>query len=79
MLRNLATGLYLGVEGVAENGTPVIAVAKRFRWDIRPDEQDSSTFRCVVTTPKAWGSAIDCGALTAWTGYSSRTRTSTWI
>ena len=53
MLRNLATGLYLGVEGVAENGTPVIAVAKRFSWDIRPDEQDSSTFRCVVATLEA--------------------------
>ena len=53
MLRNLATGLYLGVEGVAENGTPVMAVAKRFRWDIRPDEQDSSTFRCVVATLEA--------------------------
>ncbi|KAM5545870.1 hypothetical protein V8D89_000908 [Ganoderma adspersum] len=48
MLRNIATGLYLGVEGMAANGTPVIAVAKRFRWDIRPDEQDSSTFRLFV-------------------------------
>ena len=50
ILRNVAKGLYLGVEGIAANGTPVVGVAKRFRWDIRPDENDSSTFRCVAAT-----------------------------
>ncbi|PIL34506.1 hypothetical protein GSI_03283 [Ganoderma sinense ZZ0214-1] len=48
VLRNVSTGHYLGVEGEACDGTPVVAVYEPFRWDIWPDEEDSSTYRLFV-------------------------------
>ncbi len=62
VLRNVATGHYLGVEGEAGDGTPVVAVSEPFRWDIWPDEEDSSTFRCVSVTASSWSTIeVGCG------------------
>ena len=47
-LRNHHSGKYLGIEGQAGDGTPVVAVDEPFRWDIWPDEEDSATFRCGI-------------------------------
>ncbi|PIL34509.1 hypothetical protein GSI_03286 [Ganoderma sinense ZZ0214-1] len=48
VLRNRETGRYLGIEGEARDGTPVIAVEEPFRWHIVADEEDTSTFRLFV-------------------------------
>ncbi|KAI1793804.1 ricin B lectin domain-containing protein [Ganoderma leucocontextum] len=48
LLRNVASGLYLSVEGLVEDGTSVLATGEHFKWDIWPDEEDSSTFRLFV-------------------------------
>ncbi|KAM5545868.1 hypothetical protein V8D89_000906 [Ganoderma adspersum] len=48
MLRNIATGHYLGIEGEAKEGTRAVAVAEAFQWHIIPDDEDSSTFRLFV-------------------------------
>ena len=47
-LRNHHSGQYLGIEGEARDGTPVVGLYEPFRWDIWPDEEDSSTFRCAA-------------------------------
>ncbi|KAM5545430.1 hypothetical protein V8D89_000468 [Ganoderma adspersum] len=49
LLRNVETGLYLAVEGELEDGVSAIATAQPFRWNIAPDEEDSSTFRLFVS------------------------------
>ena len=46
VLRNRHTDKYLGIEGEARDGTPVIAVDEPFHWHIVADEEDPSTFRC---------------------------------
>lgn len=51
LLRNVETGLYLAVEGEAEDGASAIAIAQPTRWTIAPDEEDSSTFRCAAPPP----------------------------
>ncbi|PIL34508.1 hypothetical protein GSI_03285 [Ganoderma sinense ZZ0214-1] len=48
IIKNVSTGRYLGIEGVAANNLSVVATYKRFRWDIWPDEDDSSTYRLFV-------------------------------
>ncbi|KAJ3751171.1 carbohydrate-binding module family 13 protein [Lentinula detonsa] len=46
--RSVASGQYLGVDGPIENGTPLVSVNEPFRWDIYPDDEDSSVFRVYV-------------------------------
>lgn len=43
--RSAASGQYLGVGGPFEDGTPLVSVDEPVRWDIYPDDQDSSVFR----------------------------------
>jgi hypothetical protein len=42
-----ASGSYLGVEGPPRDGAEVIGQGDKFHWDIWPDEQDPSVFKCV--------------------------------
>ncbi|KAJ3922615.1 carbohydrate-binding module family 13 protein, partial [Lentinula edodes] len=46
--RNAASGQYLGVGGPFEDGTPLVSVDEPVRWDIYPDDEDSSVFRIYV-------------------------------
>ncbi|KAJ3998881.1 carbohydrate-binding module family 13 protein [Lentinula boryana] len=46
--RSVASGQYLGIDGPVENGTPLVSVDEPFRWDIYPDDEDSSVFRVYV-------------------------------
>ncbi|PIL28081.1 hypothetical protein GSI_09835 [Ganoderma sinense ZZ0214-1] len=48
MLRNIATGLYLGINGDAKDLAPAAMVAEVFHWNIVPYESDSSAFRLFV-------------------------------
>ena len=47
-IRSAGSGKYIGIEGDADDGTPLVAVDSPFVWDIWPDERDSSHFRCVT-------------------------------
>jgi hypothetical protein len=42
-----ANGSYLGVDGPAKDGAWLIGQGDKFHWDIWPDEQDPSVFKCV--------------------------------
>ncbi|KAH9850962.1 ricin B-like lectin [Lenzites betulinus] len=44
VLKNAATGLYLGYDGEQKNFTPIIASQNPASWHIRPDDKDPSTF-----------------------------------
>ncbi|GAW02756.1 carbohydrate-binding module family 13 protein [Lentinula edodes] len=46
--RNAASGQYLGVGGPFEDGAPLVSVNEPVRWDIYPDDEDSSVFRIYV-------------------------------
>ncbi|KII84906.1 carbohydrate-binding module family 13 protein [Plicaturopsis crispa FD-325 SS-3] len=48
VFRNVGTGKYLGVEGRADDGVPVVAVDSPFIWNIWPDEKDGSVYRVFV-------------------------------
>ena len=80
VLRNRHTDKYLGIEGEARDGTPVIAVDEPFHWHIVADEEDPSTFRCaslsLIASPG--GFMLRTGLLMGGIGCSCRTRTTTW-
>ncbi|KAG6840073.1 hypothetical protein C0991_009185 [Blastosporella zonata] len=47
--RNVGNGKYLGIaEGDLENGLALRAVDNPFAWDIFPDHNDNSVYRCVL-------------------------------
>ena len=48
ILRNIGTSLHLGINGDVGDGTPAATVAKAFHWQIKPDDEDSSTYRCAA-------------------------------
>ena len=43
--QNVATGKYLYIDGLAENGSPVIASENRTGFNIWRDEEDESVYR----------------------------------
>jgi len=47
-IKSAGSGKYIGIEGDADDGTPLIAVDNPYVWDIWPDERDNSHFRCVT-------------------------------
>lgn len=48
--KNVGTGAYLGIEGLPENGLPVVGTSNSIEWQIWPDEKDSGVHRCVDST-----------------------------
>ena len=50
-LSNVATSLYLGINGDSRDGAPAVMVAESFRCHIKPDDEDPSTYRCAAATP----------------------------
>lgn len=45
------SGQYLAPGGPPADGTPLVGQNEPFAWDIYPDEQDNSIFKCVVLSP----------------------------
>ncbi|KAM5531423.1 hypothetical protein V8D89_000911 [Ganoderma adspersum] len=46
--RNVATGLYLGIDGAPKSAGRVVATRTETEWDVRPDREDPSALRIVV-------------------------------
>jgi len=44
-IKSAGSGKYIGIEGNAEDGTPLVAVDNAYVWNIWPDERDNSHFR----------------------------------
>lgn len=43
--RNVATGLYLGIDGAPKSAGRVVATRTETEWDVRPDREDPSALR----------------------------------
>ena len=43
--RNVATGLYLGIDGAPRSAARVAATRTETEWDVRPDREDPAVFR----------------------------------
>nr|VWP01380.1 Transcriptional repressor rco-1 [Ganoderma boninense] len=43
--RNVATGLYLGVDGAPKSAGRIVATRTETEWDVRPDREDPSALR----------------------------------
>jgi hypothetical protein len=52
-IKSAGSGKFIGIEGDANDGTPLVAVDNAFVWDIWPDERDNSHFRCVASIATA--------------------------
>ncbi|KAL0568296.1 hypothetical protein V5O48_013696 [Marasmius crinis-equi] len=74
-------GKYLGLAGMAQEGTPVAGVDHAYEWDIWPDEQDGSVFRIFVPGAPPPGQNLDLSdhgnpaggtRVTLWTKWEGR-------
>ncbi|TBU27429.1 hypothetical protein BD309DRAFT_954872 [Dichomitus squalens] len=50
--RNVATGLYLGIDGAPRSAARVAATRTETEWDVRPDREDPAALRVVVPTAR---------------------------
>ncbi|KAI0370723.1 hypothetical protein BV20DRAFT_966233 [Pilatotrama ljubarskyi] len=49
-LRNVATGLYLGVDGTPRPGAPIVATRQETFWDLQPTSEPSGLRLAIVRT-----------------------------
>ncbi|KZT30065.1 carbohydrate-binding module family 13 protein [Neolentinus lepideus HHB14362 ss-1] len=70
--RSAGSGQYIAIEGVAQDGAPLVVQNEPFQWDVWPDEDDPSTFRVFIpNTRQNWdlsdhGNATPGTKVTLW-------------
>ncbi|KAI0697221.1 hypothetical protein C8T65DRAFT_27556 [Cerioporus squamosus] len=65
VFRNVATGLYLGIEGAPKPAAYVVATRTETEWDVRPDREDPSVLRLLVPNGRLGIQLGDRGAAPA--------------